>query len=104
MRKVDDAVAQFNAMVDVADQDAVKMPPVDPEVAGRPALTRDFKQIGAQARIDTAGLTWAECKPGRDAYKAARRAGGSREEASQASRDALAQVKASKPADRREPG
>jgi hypothetical protein len=49
-----------------------------------------------QARVDTAELTYGECKPGRDAYKAARRAGLSRDQAAQASRDALAQVRESK--------
>lgn len=45
---------------------------------------------------DQVGLTYRESKPGRDAYKAARRAGLSVEESSKASRDALARVKEAK--------
>jgi hypothetical protein len=96
MRKVDDAVARFNAIVDVADQSAEKMPPAGPQLSDRAVRTADFHERATQARIHTAGLTFADCKPGRDAYKAARRAGRSREEASQASRDALARVKEAK--------
>jgi hypothetical protein len=49
-----------------------------------------LQSAAEQARESKAGLTYRECKPGRDAYKSARRAGKSVEEARQASRAALA--------------
>lgn len=49
-----------------------------------------------QARAVAAGLTYRECKPGRDAAKAARRAGKSPEEAHLASLAALAEVRRQK--------
>jgi hypothetical protein len=86
MQDVDAAVALFNAMVDVAD--------ADPKTAFPAARRKTLQQMREESNSD--GLTYRECKPGRDASKAARRAGLSREEASKASRDALARVKEAK--------
>jgi hypothetical protein len=96
MRKVDDAVARFNAMVDIVDREAQKTPPPEPQLSGRTERVAKVQQKMEQVRVDIAGLTYRECKPGRDAFKAARRAGLSRDQAAQASRDALARVRESK--------
>jgi hypothetical protein len=90
MREVDAAVARFNAMVDVASPEA--------EEITRTWIRQRARETLRQARVDrpSAGLSYRECKPGRDAYKAARRAGLSREDASQASRDALARFREAK--------
>jgi hypothetical protein len=81
-------------MVDVADASAKEIDP-----SGRPS-GRDSGSYGilGQARVEreSYGLSYKECKPGRDAYKAARRAGLSREKASKASSDALKRVKKAK--------
>jgi hypothetical protein len=96
MRKVNDAVALFNAMVDIADREALKTPPPEPQLSGRAERVAKLRERMEQAPVDTAGLTYRECKPSRDAYKAAQRAGLSRDQAVQASRDALARVRESK--------
>ncbi len=94
MRNVDVEIARFNAMVDVADASAKEI-----GLSGRPS-GRDIGSRGilGQPRVEreSYGLSYKECKPGRDAYKAARRAGLSREEASKASSDALKRVKEAK--------
>lgn len=107
MRKVDAAVARFNAMADTADTDArVVTRAGGPRPSGDYGpwhsegwadVRRSFEDVRQASRDRPgAGLSYRECKPGRDAYKAARRAGLSREEASQASRDALARAKEAK--------
>lgn len=95
MRNVDAEVARFNAMVDVADASAKE---IDPSVQRSSGHDIGSRGILGQTRVERVsdGLSYRECKPGRDAYKAARRAGLSREEASKASRDALKRVKEAK--------
>jgi hypothetical protein len=68
------------------------------EAHPRSAATRPLtlQEHARQAREAAAGLTYRECKPGRDAHKAAIRAGKSREEAHQASMAALHEVRRQK--------
>jgi hypothetical protein len=95
MRNVDSEVARFNAMVDIADAAAKKIDASGQQPSGHDTGSRVILE---QARVERGsdGLTYRECKPGRDAYKAAKRAGLSREEASKASRDALKRVREAK--------
>jgi hypothetical protein len=91
MRKVDVAIARFNAMADAADPDAK---PIVRTKTRQEVRREEFQEIREFRK--SLGLTYREMKPGRDAFKAARRAGLSREEASQASRDALIKARDAK--------
>jgi hypothetical protein len=81
IQKVDEAIRLFNTMADAAEE-------IERERA---------RHLEAKS----SRLTYHESKPGREAYKAARRAGMSREEASKASQDALAPLKEAKRAQNR---
>ena len=84
MQKVDEAIRQFNLMADAADE-------IERQYAARVASREATPQQRALAKATR--LTWSEAKPGRAAYKTARRAGMSRAEASKASAEALAPLK-----------
>ncbi|HEY2574783.1 MAG TPA: hypothetical protein VGI74_00595 [Streptosporangiaceae bacterium] len=64
MRKVDAAIARFNAMADAADPNAKAIGPT------KTRQEQDREKL-QQAREfhKSLGLTYRECKPGRDAYK-----------------------------------
>src|SRR5258708_10950527 len=87
MQKVDEAIRQFNLMADAADE-----------------IERQYAAGGCQPRSDASAArigkgqpAYLECgQAGRVAYKGARRAGMSREEASTASAEALAPLKEAK--------
>src|SRR5258708_6186703 len=87
MQKVDEAIRQLNLMADAADE--IERQYAD-GVASREAM-RQQRELAKASR-----LTWSAARPGRVAYKGARRAGMSREEASTASAEALASLKEAK--------
>lgn len=95
-----------NAAVRAAQAEAVRFNALAanaPPAETVPPRTGTLAEKAAAAQESTAGLTYSECKPGRDAFKAARRAGLSHEEARQASREALDEVRRRKAAGAGEP-